>query len=90
MRDIQQKKASEMTLALAERYSSLSFRDCLRPEEKARNDGLDPLVDLPLLSSNDRSFAVPPGIEVGLIWGAHSTNQIFVLICSAHPSLLNS
>ena len=58
-----------MTLALAERYSGLSFRDCLRPQEKVQEDGLDPLVDLPLLSSNERSFAVPPGIEVGLIWG---------------------
>ena len=57
-----------MALALAEKYSALSLRDCLRPQEKVERCALigDPLVDLPLLGrAGERSFAVPPGIEVG-------------------------
>ncbi len=69
MRRIQQKTAVEMALALAERYSTVSVKECLRPQEKATAAKLvgDPLVDFPLFDSNSqRTFAVPPGIEVGI------------------------
>ena len=60
-----------MALALVEKYSRLSVKDCLRPQEKAEKERLagNLLVDLPLFDSSvRRSFAVPPGIEVGIIW----------------------
>jgi len=58
-----------MALALAEKYSSLSLHDCLSAEEKPHRSGLlgNPLVDLPLSAGKPRSFAVPPGVEVGNI-----------------------
>lgn len=73
MRRIQQKASIvvEMALALAERYSDISVKECLQPQAKVRMGGLmgDPLVDLPLFgTSRERTFAVPPGIEVGTIW----------------------
>lgn len=54
-----------MALALADRYSSLSVQSCLRPKESGQAIAVhgDPMVDVPLLSNNQRSFPVPPGIE---------------------------
>ncbi len=71
MRRIQQKQTKEMALALAKRYSDVSVKECLRPQEKVKMAGLvgNPLVDLPLFGgSGQRTFAVPPGMEVGTIW----------------------
>lgn len=69
VRKIQQPAAADMTSTLAEKYSSLSLRDCLRSEEKPHRSGLlgNPLIDLPLLANEQGSFAVPPGVEVGSI-----------------------
>ena len=57
-----------MSSALVERYSSLSFQDCLISGKKVHNDEVlgDPTIDLPLQDVNHQqmSFAVPPGIEV--------------------------
>ena len=57
-----------MALALADRYSSLSVQSCLRPKESGQAIAVhgDPMVDVPLLSNNQRSFPVPPGIEVAM------------------------
>lgn len=69
-----------MSLALAERYSSLSFQDCLRSHvkrESGRSNVVgDPLVDLPLRDSRQRTFAVPPGIEVRIPNKAHHPNSL--------------
>ena len=56
-----------MALALAEHYSSLSPKSCMQRREERASEALagDPLTDLPLMASQPRSFAVPPGIEVG-------------------------
>ena len=55
-----------MALCLAERYSSLSPRNCLHRDRGSKVEDLagDPLTDLSLTCPH-RSFAVPPGIEVG-------------------------
>lgn len=54
-------------MALAERYASLSFQDCLRSykQDSGRDQALgDPFTDLSLLDSrHQRAFPVPPGIE---------------------------
>ena len=57
-----------MTLALAERYGSLSLRDCMgRRGDRQEGSEEDPLTDLSLMPSQPRSFAVPAGIEVSTI-----------------------
>ena len=57
-----------MALSLANRYSSLSARDCLssysKPDLEQDNVVGDPLVDIPLTDNHQRAFAVPPGVEV--------------------------
>ena len=57
-----------MALALADRYASLSFQDCLSSRTGNESEGRqtldDPLVDSPLTVERQRTFAVPPGIEV--------------------------
>ena len=59
---------TKMSAALADRYSSLSFQDCLCSLGERETDraeaAADPLVDLPLTDNHHRSFAVPPGIQV--------------------------
>ncbi len=53
---------------LVDRYSSMSVKSCLSRGDDRQGIGLlsDPMVDLPLLDRGQRSFAVPPGIEVCL------------------------
>ncbi len=53
---------------LVDRYSSMSVKSCLSQEDGRKGIGLlsDPMVDQPLLDRGQRSFAVPPGIEVCL------------------------
>ena len=67
-----------MALALADRYSSLSFQDCLRSCNKNGSEGSqcmgDPLVDIPLSDNHQRTFVVPPGIEVSTPNRAHYMN----------------
>lgn len=65
-----------MALALADRYSSLSFKDCLSSISKRGEEAReDPLVDLPLTDNHQRTFAVPPGIEVRFQI-EHTTDEI--------------
>ena len=69
-----------MALALAEKYSALSLRDCLRPHERAEERGAlgDPHVDLPLASkAGERNFAVPPGIEVSIRWNQLTARRLY-------------
>lgn len=57
-----------MALSLVNRYSSLSVGDCLssysKPEEEQSNLMGSSLVDIPLSDNHQRTFAVPPGIQV--------------------------
>ena len=53
-----------MALSLAEHYSSLSPASLLQRAAAWRDE--DPLTDVLLMSDNPRTFAVPPGIEVGV------------------------
>lgn len=57
----------DMAQALAERYSSLSLKDCLQWRDERRSEAIagEPLTDLPLMADQPRSFVVPPGVEVG-------------------------
>ena len=53
-------------MALVEKYSSLSFKDCLsayKSDSERKHLLGDPLADLPLSDCHQRTFAVPPGIE---------------------------
>lgn len=61
-------KIKSLRMALVERYSSLSFKDCLSSHSKREQGGrdalADPFVDAPVTVGREREFAVPPGIEV--------------------------
>ena len=74
----------EMALALADRYASLSFQDCLSSHTKQESDKrevlADPLVDAPIVVDRQRTFEVPPGIEVRLPNRAHCTKVTFFIL----------
>ena len=59
-----ERESIDMSVCLADHYSSLSVEDCLCLGQSSHGLSEDPLVDLPLLSGQGASFALPPGVQV--------------------------